>query len=90
MEKLINVVIRIPESEYKKVKSRIVWVCEYGEYIAQGNAIPEVSQKTKDHIMYLAGDYKCWDNHLSREESLELCHLLEAIENKAGDTDGNS
>ena len=34
-------------------------------------------ESTKDHIYKLAGDYKCWDNRLTQDEALELCHILE-------------
>lgn len=34
-------------------------------------------ESTKDHILKLAGDYKCWDNRLTHDEALELCHMLE-------------
>jgi hypothetical protein len=37
----------------------------------------EKFENAKDHIFKLAGDYKCWDNRLSYDESLELCHILE-------------
>ena len=36
----------------------------------------EKFENAKDHIYKLAGDYKCWDNRLSHEESLELCNIL--------------
>ena len=32
------------------------------------------------HIGNLAGDYKCWDDRISREESLILCKLLDELE----------
>ena len=35
------------------------------------------SENAKDHVCKLASDYKCWDNRLSHEESLELCNILE-------------
>ena len=34
-------------------------------------------ENVKDHIYKLAGDYKCWDNRLTDDEALELCHILE-------------
>jgi len=37
----------------------------------------EKFKSVKDHIFKLAGDYKCWDNRLTDDEALELCHLLE-------------
>lgn len=37
-------------------------------------------QMAVEHIRNLAGDYKCWDDRLSREESLILCKLLEELE----------
>lgn len=37
----------------------------------------EKFESTKDHICKLAGDYKCWDNRLTQDEALELCHILE-------------
>ena len=37
----------------------------------------ETFENTKDHICKLANDYKCWDNRLSHEESLELYNILE-------------
>lgn len=93
----VEVVIKIPKYRLDAIK----WACkkmpptenqDLADYvyrdIANGTVLPEISQKTKDHIMYLAEDYKCWDNHLSHEESLELCHLLEAIGNVK--TDNNS
>lgn len=33
-----------------------------------------------EHIRNLAGDYKCWDDRISREESLILCKLLDELE----------
>jgi hypothetical protein len=41
----------------------------------------EKFESTKDHIYKLAGDYKCWDNRLTRDEALELCHILEEQQN---------
>ena len=37
----------------------------------------EKFENVKDHIYKLAGDYKCWDNRLTDEEAVELCHILE-------------
>ena len=37
----------------------------------------EKFENVKDHINKLAGDYKCWDNRLTADEALELCHILE-------------
>jgi hypothetical protein len=37
----------------------------------------EKFENAKDHIFKLAGDYKCWDNRLTHDEALELCHILE-------------
>lgn len=37
----------------------------------------EKFKNAKDHIHRLAGDYKCWDNRLTHDEVLELCHILE-------------
>ena len=37
----------------------------------------EKFESVKDHIYKLAGDYKCWDNRLTHDEVLELCHILE-------------
>ena len=37
----------------------------------------EKFESTKDHIYKLAGDYKCWDNRLTEDEAVELCHILE-------------
>ncbi len=37
----------------------------------------EKFKNAKDHIYKLAGDYKCWDNRLTEDEALELCHILE-------------
>ena len=37
----------------------------------------EKFKSTKDHICKLASDYKCWDNRLTQDEALELCHILE-------------
>ena len=37
----------------------------------------EKFKSAKDHICKLAGDYKCWDNRLTSDEALELCHILE-------------
>lgn len=37
----------------------------------------EKFESVKDHIYKLAGDYKCWDNRLTQDEALELCHILE-------------
>jgi DNA-directed RNA polymerase subunit RPC12/RpoP len=37
----------------------------------------EKFESVKDHIYKLAGDYKCWDNRLTDDEALELCHILE-------------
>lgn len=37
----------------------------------------EKFENAKDHIYKLAGDYKCWDNRLTDDEALELCHILE-------------
>lgn len=37
----------------------------------------EKFESVKDHICKLAGDYKCWDNRLTPDEALELCHILE-------------
>jgi len=37
----------------------------------------EKFENVKDHIYKLAGDYKCWDNRLTDDEALELCHILE-------------
>lgn len=37
----------------------------------------EKFESAKDHIYKLAGDYKCWDNRLTDDEALELCHILE-------------
>jgi len=34
-------------------------------------------ESVKDHILKLASDYKCWDNRLTHDEALELCHILE-------------
>lgn len=34
-------------------------------------------EELKDHILKLASDYKCWDNRLTHDEALELCHILE-------------
>ena len=59
-----------------------------GLYRGDGRAIKEAIktleqepmenfESTKDHILKLAGDYKCWDNRLTHDEALELCHMLE-------------
>ena len=37
----------------------------------------EKFESVKDHIYKLAGDYKCWDNRITHDEVLELCHILE-------------
>ena len=37
-------------------------------------------QMAVEHIRNLAGDYKCWDDRISREESLILCNLLDELE----------
>ena len=37
----------------------------------------EKFESAKDHIYKLAGDYKCWDNRLTKDEAVELCHILE-------------
>ena len=37
----------------------------------------EKFESAKDHIYKLAGDYKCWDNRLTEDEAVELCHILE-------------
>ena len=37
----------------------------------------EKFESVKDHIYKLAGDYKCWDNRLTKDEAVELCHILE-------------
>jgi len=37
----------------------------------------EKFKSVKAHIFKLAGDYKCWDNRLTDDEALELCHILE-------------
>ena len=37
----------------------------------------EKFENVKDHILKLASDYKCWDNRLTDDEALELCHILE-------------
>lgn len=37
-------------------------------------------QMAIEHIGNLAGDYKCWDDKISREESLILCKLLDELE----------
>lgn len=37
----------------------------------------EKFENAKDHIFKLASDYKCWDNRLTHDEALELCHILE-------------
>jgi len=37
----------------------------------------EKFENVKDHIYKLAGDYKCWDNRLTEDEAVELCHILE-------------
>ena len=37
----------------------------------------EKFKSVKAHIFKLAGDYKCWDNRLTNDEALELCHILE-------------
>lgn len=37
----------------------------------------EKFESTKDHIYKLAGDYKCWDNRLTEDEAVKLCHILE-------------
>lgn len=37
----------------------------------------EKFESVKDHIFKLASDYKCWDNRLTHDEALELCHILE-------------
>lgn len=37
-------------------------------------------QMAIEHIGNLAGDYKCWDDRISREESLILCKLLDELE----------
>jgi len=37
----------------------------------------EKFQDAKQHIYKLASDYKCWDNRLTHDEALELCHLLD-------------
>lgn len=42
-----------------------------------GQKSTENFESTKDHILKLAGDYKCWDNRLTHDEALELCHMLE-------------
>lgn len=39
----------------------------------------EKFKSTEEHISFLAGDYKCWDNRLTHEEALELCHILEQM-----------
>ena len=37
----------------------------------------EKFENVKDHIYKLASDYKCWDNRLTDDEAIELCHILE-------------
>lgn len=37
-------------------------------------------QMAIEHIRNLAGDYKCWDDRISHEESLILCKLLDELE----------
>lgn len=37
-------------------------------------------QMAIEHIRNLAGDYKCWDDKISHEESLILCKLLDKLE----------
>ena len=58
--------------------------CTYGNVEPIQMAIKALEQEpmenfesTKDHILKLAGDYKCWDNRLTHDEALELCHMLE-------------
>lgn len=58
--------------------------CTYGNLEAVEMAIKALEPKpyekfesAKDHIYKLAGDYKCWDNRLTKDEAVELCHILE-------------
>ena len=37
----------------------------------------EKFENVKDHIYKLASDYKCWDNRITDNEAIELCHILE-------------
>jgi len=61
--------------------------CTYGDCEPVEMAIKALEQKpyekfksAKDHIYKLASDYKCWDNRLTQDEALELCHILEKQE----------
>jgi len=37
----------------------------------------EILKKAIQHILDLAGDYKCYDNQISYDEALELSRILE-------------
>lgn len=72
------------QKEYTIVGENDGYTYPLPEWYALDNAIKALEQKpyekfksTKDHIYKLAGDYKCWDNRLTQDEALELCHILE-------------